>query len=137
MTASLLLVASLLVDAAFTAWELQRTQMPAWIGSALALIQAAAAVWVLIQYRGINISLQRFGAVAIVFIGLAYYGQFGLAGVASAQAKRPIRTAELRTLPAHRTYLEFYIAGCVILGIVGAILIATSPAPRRQSVLVE
>jgi len=129
-------VGSLLLDVVLTSWDLQRTQaMPDWIGSALALIEAAAAVWVLIQNRGIDISLQRLGGVVLIFLGLAFYGQYGIIGFAQAQARRPLRSGEIRFTPAHRTFLEIYIGGCLVLAITGAILTIGGPTPRRQRVL--
>ncbi len=138
LIASGVLVASLLLDAVLTSWDLQRTQpMPNWIGNLLALIQAAAAVWILIQNRGIDISLQRLGAAVLIFLGLSYYGQVGIAAMATAQAKRVLQPAELRSSPIHRTYLEIYVGGCLILGILGAFLTLAGPTPRRPGVLVE
>ena len=138
LIASGALVASLLLDVVLTSWDLQRTQpMPNWIGNLLALIQAAAAVWILIQNRGIDISLQRLGAVVLIFLGLSFYGQVGIAAIAAAQAKRALQGAELRSSPARRTYLEIYIGGCLILGILGAFLTLAGPTPQRQRVLVD
>jgi hypothetical protein len=138
LAASGVLVASLLLDVVLTAWDLQRTQpLPGWIGSALALIEAAAAVWVLIRNRGADISLQRLGAVVLIFLGLAFYSQYGVAAFASAQLKRPLRQGELRSTPVYRKLLETYTGGCLVLGVMGAFLTLVGPTPRRQRVLVE
>jgi hypothetical protein len=139
ITASAVLVTSLFLDVVLTSWDLQRTQpMPNWIGSLLALIEAAAAVWVLIQNRGINILLQRLGAVVLIFLGLAFYGQFGIGGFAQAQAqiraKRPLPAVNIRANPMHRGYLEIYIAGCLVLGVLGVFLTLAAPVPQRQRV---
>ena len=135
IAASGVLVASLLLDVVLTSWELQRTQpLPNWIGSALALVEAAAAVWVLIQNRGVDVSLQRLGGAALVFLGLAFYGQVGIAAAAQMQAKHPLQPAELRATPVHRTYLEIYIGGCLVFGILGAFLTLSGPTPQRQRV---
>jgi hypothetical protein len=137
--ASGFLVSSLLLDILQTSWDMQRTQpMPNWIGSALALLEAAAAVWVLIQNRGVNISLQRLGAAVLIFLGLAFYGQSGIAVVAQMQAqarqKVPLQAVEIRSTSAHRAYMEIYIGGCVVLAIMGAWLTLADPAPQRQRV---
>ena len=142
LTASGVLVASLLLDVVQTSWELQRTQpMPRWIGYLLALIEAAAAVWVLIQNRGIDVSLQRLGAVVLVFIGLSFYGQTGMVFFAQVQSqvrtKRTLQAAEIRSSPAQRTFMKVYIGGCLILAIVGVILTVGGPTPRRQGVLLD
>jgi hypothetical protein len=135
LTASGVLVASLLLDVLLTGWDMQRPQpMPDWIGSALALIEASAAVWVLIQNRGISANLQRLGAAVLIFLGLTFYGQFGIAGVAQMQAKHPLQTEEIRATPMHRTYLEVYIGGCFILAILGAFLTLAGPTPQRHRV---
>jgi hypothetical protein len=137
-SASMLLVLSLFLDAALTAWDLQRAQaLPNWMGSTLALIEAAAAVWVLIQSRGVNVSLQRLGIAVLIFLGLAYYGQFGIIAIANSQAKRPLGTVEMRAAPVHRTYLELYVAGCFALGILGAFLTLAGPTRRGQRVLAD
>jgi len=141
-TASGILVASLLLDVVLTSWDLHTTQpMPNWIGSTLALVEAAAAVWVLIQNRGFDISLQRLGAVVLIYLGLAFYGQYGIVAFAQFQSqvrsKRPLQVAEIRSIPAHRIFLETYIGGCLILGITGAFLTLAGPTPQRQRELVE
>ena len=136
--ASVLLIVSLLLDAALTSLDLERTQqLASWIGSALALVEASAAVWVLIRNRGIDVSLQRLGAVVLIFLGLAFYGQYGIAAFATVQAKHPLTPNELRLNPVHRTYLEIYIAGCFILAITGAILTIAGRTASRQRVMVS
>lgn len=141
LTASGALVASLLLDVVQTSWDLQRTDpMPNWIGSLLALLEAAAAVWVLIQNRGIDVRLQRLGAAVLIFLGLAFYGQTGMTVVAQMQAqartKRPLQPAEIRSSSAHRSYIEIYIGGCFVLAITCAWLTLGDPTPRRQRVMV-
>jgi hypothetical protein len=142
LAASVVLVACLLLDVVQTSWDLQRAEpMPNWIGSLLALLEAAAAVWVLIQNRGIDVSLQRLGAAVLIFLGLAYYGQTGITVVAQMQAqartKRPLQAAEIRLTSAHRSYMEIYIGGCCVLAITCALLTLGDPTLRRQRVMVE
>jgi hypothetical protein len=133
-----ILVVALLLDVVLTAWDLQRAHaMPGWIGSGLALVEAAAAVWVIIQNRGMNASLLRLGAAALIFLGLTFYGQFAVAAIAQAQAKHPLQPEELRAAPAHRTFIEFYIGGCTILAILGGFLTVSGPTRRGRRLLVE
>jgi hypothetical protein len=138
-TPSAVLVASLLLDILQTSWDLQRAQpMPAWIGSTLALIEAAAAVWVLVHNRGIDVSLQRLGAAVLIFLGLAFYGQAGIVFYSQVQAqvrtKRPLQSVEIRSSPADREFREVYIAGCLVLAVIGAFLTLASPTPQRPRV---
>ncbi len=140
LTASGVLVACLLLDVVQTSWDLQRTEpMPNWIGSLLALMEAAAAIWVLIQNRGIDVSLQRLGAAVLIFLGLAFYGQTGITVVAQMQAgtRRPLQAAEIRSTSAHHSYMEIYIACCFVLAITCVLLTVGDPTPRRQRVMVE
>ena len=142
LTASAVLVVCLLLDVVQTSWDLQRTEpMPNWIGSLLALFEAAAAVWVLIRNRGIDIGLQRLGAAVLIFLGLAFYGQTGITVFAQMQSqvrtKRTLQVAEIRASSAHRTYMEIYIGGCVVLAITCAFLTLSNPAARRERVMVE
>jgi hypothetical protein len=141
LTASGILVACLLLDVVQTSWDLQRTAaMPNWIGSLLALLEAAAAVWVLIQNRRIDVSLQRLGAAVLIFLGLAFYGQTGITVFAQMQAraaKRPLQVAEIRASSAHRRYMEVYIGGCFVLAITCAFLTLGDPAARGQRVMVD
>ena len=138
VTPSVLLVFSLFLDVMLTSWDLGRTAaLPNWIGSVLALMEGAAAVWVLIQNRGINASLMRFGAVVLVFLGAAFYGQYVISGFATAQARRPLRADELRAAPIHHAYLEAYIAGCLILGIAGTLLTLTGPGPAQRRAMAD
>jgi hypothetical protein len=137
--ASAVLVASLLLDILQTSWDLQRAQpMPAWIGSTLALIEAAAAIWVLIHNRGIDVSLQRLGAAVLIFLGLAFYGQSGIMFYSQVKAqvrtKRPLQAVEIRSSPADREFREVYIGGCLVLAIVGAFLTLADPTPQRPRV---
>ncbi len=135
-------MACLLLDVVQTSWDLQRTEpMPNWIGSLLALMEAAAAIWVLIQNRGIDVSLQRLGGAVLIFLGLAFYGQTGITVVAQMQAqartKRPLQAAEIRLTSAHRSYMEIYIGGCFVLAITCTLLTLGDPTARRQRVMVE
>jgi hypothetical protein len=139
LTASSVLVASLLLDVVLTTWDMQRAQpIPSWIGSALALVEAAAAAWVLIQNRGIDISLQRLGAAVLIFLGLTFYAQTGTVVVAQVQSqartKRALGADEIRANPMRRTIEEIYVGGCFVLAILGAFLTLAEPAPRRQRV---
>lgn len=137
-TPSVVLVSSLLLDVMLTSWDLGRTvALPNWIGSVLALIEGAAAVWAMIQNRGVNAWLTRFGAVVLVFLGAAFYGQYVISGFATAQARRPLRADELRAAPIHHAYLEAYIAGCLILGIAGALLTLTGPSPAERRAMAD
>ena len=141
-TPSAVLVASLLLDILQTSWDLQRAQpMPAWIGSTLVLIEAAAAVWVLIHNRGIDVSLQRLGAAVLIFLGLAFYGQTGIVFYAQVQSqvrtKRPLQLAEILSSPVHREFREVYIGGCLVLAIVGAFLTLAGPTPQRPRVAAD
>ena len=137
---SAVLVASLLLDVLLTTWDLQRTQaMPNWIGSALALVEATAALWVLIQNRGMDVSLQRLGAVVLIFLGLSFYAQTGIVAVAQFQSqirnKRPLQPAEMRANPLDRNFKEIYIGVCLVLSITGAVLTLAESVPRRQHAL--
>src|SRR6185312_8588010 len=98
-------------------------------------VEVAAAVWVLIQNRGFHVGLQRLGAVVLIFLGLAFYAQYGILGYAQAQAKRRLQQNELRSIPAHRTFVEIYIGGCLVLGIMGAVLTLAGSTKARQPVL--
>lgn len=136
---SAVLVAALLLDIVQTSWDLQRPQpMPGWIGSTLALIEAAAAVWVLVHNRGIDVGLQRLGAAVLIFLGLAFYGQTGIVFYSQVQAqirtKRPLPTAEILSSAADREYREFYIGGCLVLAVIGAFLTLARPTPQRSRV---
>lgn len=137
LTASSLLVAFLLLDVLLTTWDLQRTlPLPNWIGAVLGLVEAAAAVWVLMQNRGIDSSLQRLGAAVLIFLGLAFYAESGTVAFAqfSAQArtKRQLQEADIHANPMHRTVEEIYVGGCLVFGILGAFLTLAGPGPRRQ-----
>jgi hypothetical protein len=136
--ASSLLVGSLLLSVVLNAWQLEPTRaLPNWIAYTLMLLEVAGAVWVLIQNRGVDVSLQRLGAAVLIFVGLVFYAQTAIAAFAAAQAKRPLQAEELRATPVHRSFLKFYVGGSAILGILGAFLILAGPTPRRPGVLVE
>jgi hypothetical protein len=132
------LLLALLIDAILTSWDYSRTTpLPQWIGSLLALIEASCAVWVLIQNRGLNAGLQRLGAAVLIFLGAAFYAQFGLFGALQAQMKRQIDQSEMHSLPLYRTFLEIYIAACIVLFLMGAILTFAGRASQRGRLLVQ
>jgi hypothetical protein len=132
------LLLALLTDAILTSWDYSRTTpLPQWIGSLLALIEASCAVWVLIQNRGLNVGLQRLGAAVLIFLGTAFYAQFGLLGALQAQMKRQIDQSEMHSLPLYRTFLEIYIAACIVLFLMGAILTFAGRASHRGRLLVQ
>lgn len=127
------LVLLLLLHAVVGSVSLGRTQpLPAWMASTLTLMEAAAAVWMLIQNRRINVNLQRFGMAVLIFLGLAFYGQTVIVTVATAQARHALRPAELQVNAMYHSFREAYIAICLVLGITGALLMLGGPAPQRR-----
>jgi hypothetical protein len=68
--------------------------------------------------------------VVLIFLGLTFYAQYAVLGFAQAQAKRTLQADEIHSNPAHRTFLEIYIGGCLVLGMVGAVL-ALAERPER------
>ena len=137
ISGSVALVVSLMADALLTTWDLSRTQtLHPSIGSLLALVEASCAVWVLIQNRGLDPGLQRFGGAVLIFLGTVFYAQYGVIGAIQAQVKRQMAVGELHSQPLYRGFLEFYIGVCVVLCIIGAILTFAGRASQRGQLLV-
>ena len=115
----------------------QRIPKPAWLGELLLLAVAATAVWVLIEFRGLNAGLQRLGGATLIFLALIYYSSVGFATAARMQTRQQLTVAELRTMPPSRILRQVEIGGCLILAALAILLTIASRPQQRVDALTQ
>lgn len=132
--ASDIFVASLFADSILNFLTLHTaTRASQWIWYGLAVVQVAGAVFIFLEHRRgiLRAGLQKLAIAALITLGAVFYLKQILAGVA--MGNRPIMPdpAVLAALPSFLLLREVDAGICLILGLVGAALIAI---PRQDPV---